>query len=138
MAETTLLDITEVRPLDESDLPVLDELREVLERHGALDRFGLNLLHDHFPVADDEVLVEVCDTEQRTLTIRPLRGGVADGIPGRFVETNFQFVPRSDADADADPDASGTSPVAYTLVCKVGCFVDLKDRHSKTHDKVWG
>ncbi|MDT0449491.1 hypothetical protein RM609_10460 [Streptomyces sp. DSM 40473] len=37
----------------------------VLEKHGNLDRFGLCLLHDHFPVASDEVLVETHDADAR-------------------------------------------------------------------------
>lgn len=128
MTTTTLPDITEVRPVDASDLPCLEELREVLERHGALERFGLNLLHDHFELDDDELLVEVSDPDTRTLTIRPVREDAELGGGGRFIETNFQFVHAS----------SQEGPVAYKLVCKVGCFVDLKDKHSKTHDAVWG
>jgi hypothetical protein len=128
MTTSTLPDITEVRPVDASDLPCLNELRDVLERHGALERFGLNLLHDHFELDDDELLVEVSDADTRTLTIRPVREDAEHGRGGRFVETNFQFVAAS----------SGTETVAYKLVCKVGCFVDLKDKHSKTHDSVWG
>jgi hypothetical protein len=57
-----------VGPQDEA---VIDEVRKVLENHGALDRFGLTLLHSHFDVAPDEVLVETVDAEARTLTIRP-------------------------------------------------------------------
>lgn len=124
---TTVPDITEVRPVDDADRDCLLELRAVLERHHALDRFGVNLLHDHFDVAEDEVLLEVCDVEQHTLTIRP--GPAAADVDGRFVATNFQFT------ADLAPDGS---PVAANLVCKVGCFVDLKDKHKRTHDKVWG
>jgi len=128
MTTSTLPDITEVRPLDSSDLPCLHELREVLERHGALERFGLNLLHDHFELDDDELLMEVSDPETRTLTIRPVREDSALSRDGRFIETNFQF----------EPSKSDGGPVSYKLVCKVGCFVDLKDKHSKTHDSVWG
>ena len=66
-----LLDIDYVRPFDETDQVVFDEVREILERHGALQRFGLTLLHKHFDVADDEVLVETIDATNRTLTLRP-------------------------------------------------------------------
>lgn len=127
MTTATLPDIVDVRPVDETDRACLLEVRAVLERHGALKRFGINLLHDHFPMDDDEVLLEVCDPEERTLTIRP---GTASSLEeGRFVGTNFQF--------DGEPPAAD-EPLAAKLVCKVGCFVDLKDRHSRTHDRVWG
>lgn len=127
MPTATLPDIADVRPVDETDRACLEEVRAVLERHGALERFGVNLLHDHFPMDGDEVLLEVCDPEQRTLTIRP---GTASSLEdGRFVGTNFQF--------DAQALAAG-EPLAANLVCKVGCFVDLKDRHARTHDRVWG
>ncbi|MGW3071326.1 hypothetical protein [Kitasatospora sp. NPDC001132] len=46
------------------------DLVDVLEKHGNLDRFGLCLLHEHFPVASDEVLVETHDLAARTLQIR--------------------------------------------------------------------
>ena len=119
----SLPDITEVRPVDESDLGCLLEIRDVLLRHGAVERFGVNLLHDHFPVSEGEVLLEVCDPESRTLTIRP---AAAETDQDRFVATNFQF------------HSGGTDSPAAVLVCKLGCFVDLRDRHRRTHDRVRG
>jgi hypothetical protein len=44
--------------LGDRDRAVMDEVREVLAKHGALGRFGLTLLHSHFEVAHDEVLAE--------------------------------------------------------------------------------
>ena len=116
-----LLDIAEVRPVDETDLPCLMEVRDVLVRHGALTRFGVMLAHEHFPLGEDETLLEVCDPVKRTLTIRP--GSAAEGAD-RFIGTNFLFA-----------DASSTD-LEVMLQCKVGCFVDLRDRHRRTHDRV--
>jgi hypothetical protein len=65
-------DISAVPPLSERDRECFRELRDVLERHGCLGRFGVNLIHKHFEVADDEVLVETIDTESRTLTVRAM------------------------------------------------------------------
>ncbi|MFI9722149.1 hypothetical protein ACIHFE_21210 [Streptomyces sp. NPDC052396] len=56
--------------LGPQDGPFVRDLVAVLEKHGNLDRFGLCLLHDHFPVASDEVLVETHDIEARTLRIQ--------------------------------------------------------------------
>lgn len=68
-----LLDIDDVRPFSDEDKQCFTELQEVLERHGALQRFGVTLLHTHFPVYEGEVLVEECDEESRTLSLRPMK-----------------------------------------------------------------
>ncbi len=39
-----------VRPLTESDAPMVKELAEVLKKYDALDRFGLTLLHQHLMI----------------------------------------------------------------------------------------
>jgi hypothetical protein len=44
-------------PLSSADLAVLEEVRQVLAMHGALRRFGVTLQHQHFDLADDEILV---------------------------------------------------------------------------------
>lgn len=72
-ALSRLPDIDDVEPFDSDDQSCLDEIRNVLERHGRLERFGITLLHEHFEVADDEVLVETIDIENRTLTCRPMK-----------------------------------------------------------------
>jgi hypothetical protein len=63
--------IDDVATLSSKDQAVIDQVRQVLEENGALDRFGLTLLHSHFDLGPDEVLVETVDAESRTLTIRP-------------------------------------------------------------------
>lgn len=75
MSWSGLGDIDDVEPLGEDDKRVMDEVREVLAKHGALERFGLTLLHSHFALAPNEVLVETVDVETRTLTVRPTRSG---------------------------------------------------------------
>src|SRR5262249_39367548 len=64
--------IENAEPLGCQDVALLTELREVLARHGALGRFGLTLLHEHFPVEDNEVLLETNDPLTRTLEMRPV------------------------------------------------------------------
>jgi hypothetical protein len=122
---TSLPDITEARPLGAGDERLVADLHEVLVRHDAAGRFGIALLHDHFPVGDDELLMETCDVERRTLTTTPVP--LADlGSDGRLIETLWAFE-RGEAGA-----------LQAALVCKVGCFVDLKDKHKRTHDRVNG
>ena len=69
LAYQNLSDIDDVAPLDTADFACLAELRQVLERHKKLDRFGVNLLHTHFPIGADEVLLETCDDVARSLTM---------------------------------------------------------------------
>ncbi|ANZ15561.1 hypothetical protein ACH4YO_19395 [Streptomyces noursei] len=57
----------EAEPLGPQDAQFVQDLIVVLEKHGNLERFGLCLLHEHFPLAPGEILVETTDTETRTL-----------------------------------------------------------------------
>jgi len=68
---TPLPHINDVEPRSADDEVCFRELRAVLEKHGKLGRFGVCLLHQHFPMQDNELLVEECDEEARTLVIRP-------------------------------------------------------------------
>lgn len=60
----------EAKGLGPSDAEFVRDLVEVLEKHGNLDRFGLCLLHDHFPLAADEIMVETNDSATRTLHVQ--------------------------------------------------------------------
>lgn len=71
--KTHLKDLSEVEPINEGDEPCLAEIRDVLKKFGMQDRFGVFLLHQHFDLAPDEVLVEDNDPQTRVLTIRPVK-----------------------------------------------------------------
>jgi hypothetical protein len=60
-----LPDLREAAPLDGHDLACMVEVRDVLARHGRLDRFALHLVHKHFELRADEVLVEYSDPATR-------------------------------------------------------------------------
>ncbi len=66
-------DIGETHSLDESDKHVMEKIRDVLSEHNKLDRFGLTLLHKHFEVAPDEILVESVNVEKRELVVSPVK-----------------------------------------------------------------
>lgn len=68
----TLPDITEAKALSPQDGALVRDIVDVLRKHNALDRFGLTLLHQHFQISDNEVLVESVDTKTRTQTTRPM------------------------------------------------------------------
>ncbi|WP_086829611.1 hypothetical protein [Allokutzneria sp. NRRL B-24872] len=113
-----LPDIDEVPPLSEADRPCFDELRAVLAKHDALGRFGVALLHEHFEVADDEILVETIDVATRTLTSRPEK--IADLGAYTSVETSWRL---------DDPD---TIPMARcTSACRPASFTE--SRHKAVH-----
>ena len=73
MQWSKLKDISEVRPVDATDEPCLNDIRAVLDKHGCLDRFGVALLHSHFDIADDEILLETTDEEKREHWVRPVK-----------------------------------------------------------------
>jgi len=64
-----LPDIQDVAPFNYSDEACLDEIKMVLEKYKSTSRFGVALLHQHFPIGNDEVLVERNDPTNRRLTI---------------------------------------------------------------------
>ncbi len=84
-----LPDIDEVEPFSEKDQVCMHAVREVLQQHGALGRFGLTLLHEHFSIAHDEVLMETVDTETRTLITRPVK--IDEQSVSNSVETSWRL-----------------------------------------------
>lgn len=72
MMSNDLHDLRDVEPRNESDEACIAELRAVLEKHNALSRFGVCLLHDHFEVDDTEILEETHDPVARTLMAKPM------------------------------------------------------------------
>lgn len=82
-------DLLDIEPIGPHDQDCLDEIRAVLARHEKLDRFGLCLLHSHFDMASDEILLEESDSDGRCMTIRPAK--VADIVPEDVVFTNWSL-----------------------------------------------
>ena len=68
-----IIDISEVKPLTDDDKDLFSEVRDVLKKHNVLDRFGLNVIHKHFDIAENECLLECTDIENRTLVIKPIK-----------------------------------------------------------------
>jgi len=64
-------DIDDIEPVNNSDSKCMEEVRDVLKRHNRLDRFGLALLHKHFDLQDDEVMLEKYFEDDRTLVLKP-------------------------------------------------------------------
>lgn len=62
-------DVNDVAPIGDDDELVLHEIREVLVRHGKVDRFGVTLVHRHFGLAEGEIIFEETDPDGRTQTM---------------------------------------------------------------------
>jgi hypothetical protein len=76
-------------PFAASDLTCLQEVQEVLERHGKSHVFGVNLLHKHFDLADDEIMLETQDPVERTLRSRPVKLSELEQTP--YAVTVWRF-----------------------------------------------
>ncbi|MFT4075636.1 MAG: hypothetical protein QM647_08880 [Asticcacaulis sp.] len=84
-----LPDIEDVEPLNDMDADCLSEIQAVLKRHGKQDRFGVTLIHKHFDMAEDEVLLEHTHLEDRRLVLAPVKTDAADVV--RSVQTAWMF-----------------------------------------------
>jgi len=73
MQWSTLKHIADVEPIGDGDEACLEEIRLVLQKHNCLDRFGVSLLHSHFELDDDELMLETTDLNKREHWIRPVK-----------------------------------------------------------------
>jgi hypothetical protein len=88
-ALASLRHISEVEPLSDQDRPLFNDLIAVLKKYDALDRFGITLLHKHFEMAEDEVLLETTDLRTRIQTIEPVKKSELDGVEA--IETSWRL-----------------------------------------------
>jgi hypothetical protein len=58
MQWANIADLHDTPPLSDEDVECMYEVRSVLMKHNKIDRFALHLIHKHFDLNDDEVLVE--------------------------------------------------------------------------------
>lgn len=103
-----LSDINDVKPLDTKDRACLDAVRDVLAQFGCLDRFGVNLLHKHFEMESDEILVEQVDEAGRKLVTKPVKVEIVRDEMASAYETQWHW----------RPDEHG----ALSLICVSRCF----------------
>ena len=116
MQWTSIKLIEEVPPISDQDYQCLKEVRDVLARFGAIERFGVHLIHRHFDVAEDEVLVEYTDKDNRTLLSKVERRADLPQDEAK-IETQWCF----------DRDQA-------TVICHGYCFVDRG--HTRRHQQV--
>lgn len=114
LAYRDLPDIDAVDPLNEADFACLAAIRDVLAQHGRLDRFGITLMHGHFPIEDHEVLVESCDDATRTLTMTIQPADVVND--GNLVQTAWRL-----------------SDGASLMACRNACVFSGGTHHPNKH-----
>jgi len=73
MQWSNLRDIDAVEPINDGDTDCLIEIRDVLKKHGKMERLGVALLHSHFDLESDEILLESSDEENRTLITKAVK-----------------------------------------------------------------
>src|SRR5262245_50512481 len=83
-----LPDIHDVIPRTAADDGLFAELAAVLDKHNARERFGVTLLHTHFPMADGEVRLEKTNVSARRQTIEPV-----SAQPGNTIATAWRLGP---------------------------------------------
>jgi hypothetical protein len=112
MQWSELNDIHDVKPVNDEDAECLAEIAAVLRKHNNIDRFGVHLLHSHFDLKEHEVLLEVSDTENRVLSIRPVSN---DNLTKSSLQTQFRFI------------ENGTETLTW---CEQRCAVNIHGNHS--------
>lgn len=83
----TLLHIDDVEPISDKDYAVLEELRQVISKHGYENRFGISLIHKHYELSENEIALEETDEEARISTIR----AADDPGAAKTIETMWRF-----------------------------------------------
>lgn len=114
VAHKELPDINDVEPMSSADDACLSAIHAVLKEHDATNKFGVILLHKHFEVYEDEVLLETCDNETRTLTIKPVP--MKDFQPQNLISTTWRF--------DTWP-SEASAPLSVpepTMYCVMHCY----------------
>lgn len=84
-----LPDIGDVQALNSDDVACLEEISKVLDKHGRSSKFGIALLHKHFDLDQDEILVETVNLPMRTLTATPIKRSEMAG--GGYTDTVWKF-----------------------------------------------
>ena len=115
-AVNRLTGIDQVERRLDSEASLFGEIRELLKRYGVEKKYGLALLHKHFDLADDEVLMEYADVENRTLITRPAPRSAASA--GNAVETVWSL-------------ESGNATTACALFCY---YYPSTGKHEQKHE----
>lgn len=94
MRWSSISDIENVEPMGEKDSDVLKDLYQVLKKHDCVERLGIFLIHKHFEINDDEMVVEYTDTKNRKQNlVVEKKLSDSDNHPESAIETAWKFSP---------------------------------------------
>jgi hypothetical protein len=83
------IDMPNAGTLSNTEQDCLDEIGALLTATAATGRFGVTLLHAHFPVRDGEMLIEQVEQSKQAFTLHPVAADAAAAVD--FVATNLMF-----------------------------------------------
>jgi hypothetical protein len=86
---TVLPTFDDAQPLGAGDEAFVKEFHALLAKHSNLHRFGLTLLHEHFALEDDEVLLETNDPEARSLSLEVVKRSELADVDFKATSWNF-------------------------------------------------
>lgn len=75
--------------IEKNEIQCLAEVQEILAKYQNVGRFGVALIHNDFPLSDDEVMLETTDHEKREHWVRPVK---KDEIARRNLEIQTTIV----------------------------------------------
>ncbi|MDH7911354.1 hypothetical protein [Winogradskyella sp. SYSU M77433] len=87
----------DIKSINDSDTECLKEIKEVLKKYNSLDRFGITLLHKHFELDKDEILIEAVDEENRIQIIKPFKIEEVEKMEGEVIETSWALIDEKEA-----------------------------------------
>lgn len=91
-----LPNIETIKALGTEDRALLKDLAAVFNKHNSLDRIGICLLHQHFPIEKDEILLERTNTSKRVQTITPAKSAEVSEEEG-LLATSWKLTPEGRA-----------------------------------------
>ncbi|MHC8326174.1 hypothetical protein [Pseudomonas sp. LB1P83] len=103
----------DARPLGAGDESFIHDLHALLERHGNTQRFGIFLLHNHFAIKGDEIMLESNDPAARTLHMEVVKR--TDLPEGKFTSWRMGGTQPSDKEG-------GLNEVEALTFCGRPCY----------------
>lgn len=79
----------DVHKITTTDDLCLKEIQQVVEKYGLSSKFGVALLHKHFDIGEDEILLEKNDPITRSLITQPVKASEAQNES--FATTIWRF-----------------------------------------------
>jgi len=74
--------------LSKKEYQMMQEVFQVMSKYNTKRKFGIQLIHSHFPIANNEVLYETHEVKNRTLTQIPIR---VDDIDNNALATSWEM-----------------------------------------------